>query len=186
MTNQPDRDRRLVLGAVATGGSAETPVLAHSQKVQTMAKPLVDPTSAYPKPPLPKQQQPWPGLTNKMDPRPDHGEASYKGSGRLAGRKALLTGGDSGICRAAAITYAREGADMAINYPAAEEPDARRWPADTRRRPQGGAAPRRHQGRGLLPEARGRPGRPTVLLASPESSYSTGQVFAAVGGRGGP
>ncbi|WP_439558681.1 SDR family oxidoreductase [Dyadobacter sp.] len=85
---------------------------------------LQNPVEKYPKPPFNKQPQPVPGLASKMDPKPDHGEESYKGAGRLAGRKALITGGDSGIGRAAAIAYAREGADVVINYLPDEQSDA--------------------------------------------------------------
>jgi len=70
----------------------------------------------YPKPPYPDQRQDMPGATSAMNPRPDHGESSYKGSGRLSGKKAVITGGDSGIGRAVAIAYAREGADVLIAY----------------------------------------------------------------------
>jgi len=86
---------------------------------------LVDPTTKYPQPPFEKQSQPWPGLASRMSPAPDHGEQSYVGSGRLAGRKALITGGDSGIGRAAAIAFGREGADVALSYFPTEEPDAK-------------------------------------------------------------
>ncbi len=94
-------------------------------KTSSTAQPFQDPTTKYPKPPYEKQTQPWPGLAGRMHPKPDHGETSYRGSERLAGRKALITGGDSGMGRAAAIAYAREGADVAINYLPDEEPDAR-------------------------------------------------------------
>jgi NAD(P)-dependent dehydrogenase (short-subunit alcohol dehydrogenase family) len=86
---------------------------------------LSDPTTKYAQPPFKRQIQPWPGLASRMDPKPDHGETSYRGSGRLTGRKALITGGDSGMGRAAAIAFAREGADVAINYLPDEEEDAR-------------------------------------------------------------
>jgi NAD(P)-dependent dehydrogenase (short-subunit alcohol dehydrogenase family) len=83
---------------------------------------------SFPKPPFPEQQQPQPGLSSRMDPEPDYGEESYRGHDRLLGKKALITGADSGIGRAVALAFAREGADVAVSY-LDEEEDA----AETRR-----------------------------------------------------
>jgi NAD(P)-dependent dehydrogenase (short-subunit alcohol dehydrogenase family) len=86
---------------------------------------MQDPLVQYPRPKFPKQTQDEPGLAQDMTPKPDHGELSYKGLGRLKGRKAVVTGGDSGIGRAAAIAFAREGADVVIAYLPEEEADAK-------------------------------------------------------------
>ncbi len=85
-----------------------------------------DPTTQYPQPPYAEQDQrdQHPGLESEMQPRPDYGEESYRGSGKLEGKKAIITGGDSGIGRAVALAFAREGADVLISYLEEEEPDA--------------------------------------------------------------
>lgn len=119
-------NRRSVLAAATATLAASTfafnpRAASPSWKAATME----NPTTKYPMPPFEKQSQPFPGLAGKMTPKPDHGETSYKGSGRLTGMRALITGGDSGMGRAAAIAYAREGADVAINYLPDEEPDAK-------------------------------------------------------------
>ncbi|MDR0634175.1 MAG: SDR family oxidoreductase [Azoarcus sp.] len=127
-----DANRRAAIkGAVVAGLAATLPASAGNAAAQqandvrsaSNVQPTIDPRTRFPND-QPAQAQTWPGLQRDMTPRPDCGETSYCGSGRLAGRRALITGGDSDIGRAVAIAYAREGADIAINYLPQEEPDA--------------------------------------------------------------
>src|SRR3569833_710844 len=98
----------VVIGSLTRALNLGTPASRSSLTGQISELAMTD----YPKPPFPPQKQPMPGSTGAMNPRPDHGEQSYKGAGRLAGKKAIIAGGDSGIGRAVAIALAREGAAL--------------------------------------------------------------------------
>lgn len=115
MTDVDTSRRSLIAGAAfATAAAAATPALAQSEPKQPGA-PTAPKAAEYPKPPFPVQRQPWPGLASQMNPRPDHGETSYRGTGRLLAKRALITGGDSGQPAEIAGLYVA-AADPALSY----------------------------------------------------------------------
>ncbi|MGR3469502.1 MAG: SDR family oxidoreductase [Paracoccus sp. (in: a-proteobacteria)] len=124
MTEFEPTRRALLAGAAMAGAATATGTAFAQNSSDNGGEPLTRQAADFPRPPYPRQQQPWPGLAQKMEPRPDHGEETYQGNGRLRGMRALITGGDSGIGRATAIAFAKEGADVAIAYLPEEEPDA--------------------------------------------------------------
>ena len=115
----------------------------------------IDPREVGPKPPFPKQEQTHPGTVKKLNPPADHGEESYVGTGKLKGRAAIVTGADSGIGRAVAIAFAKEGADVLLSYLPEEEPDAAEVVASHREgRAQSRQASWRHSQARILSGAR--------------------------------
>ena len=167
-------------GAIAAATIGATAVAmtgkAAAQEAAGTARPAgpQDPRDKYPKPPFQSQQQPWPGLASQMDPRPDHGETSYVGSGRLRGRKALITGGDSGMGRARRHRLCARGRRRRDQLPArGGARRARGGRPDPPGRPQGGRDPRRPPHRGVLPRAR-RPGGAAASAGSTSWSATPG------------
>jgi NAD(P)-dependent dehydrogenase (short-subunit alcohol dehydrogenase family) len=123
---EPEAYRPATLVKRFQGNEGQTPMRAiiGGPLVHPSAKAIELPRGEYPAPPFVPQQQPWPGMAVNMNPRPDHGEQTYRGAGRLTGRRALITGGDSGMGAAAAIAFAREGAAVVISYLPEEQADA--------------------------------------------------------------